>query len=114
MKYLCLIYNDERRVEAVPREQLETLTSDCESLIETLRTTGKLLAADRLQPTSAATTIRFEGGKPAITDGPFAETKEQLGGFFLISAKDLDEALSIASRLPPARLGCVEVRPVHE
>jgi hypothetical protein len=114
MKYLCLIYSDERRIETMPRTEVEAVMRDCETVVGTLRTSGKLIAANRLKPTALATTIRFENGKPSITDGPFAETKEQLGGFWLIDAKDLDEALSIASRMPPARLGCVEVRPISE
>jgi hypothetical protein len=114
MKYLCLIYNDERRVETMPQDELDAVMRDCEPFVETLRAKGKLIAADRLQPTGMATTIRIgNGGKASITDGPFAETKEQLGGYYLIDARDLDEAISIASRIPPARFGCVEVRPIR-
>jgi hypothetical protein len=114
MKYLCLIYHDENKTEALPPAELETVVGDCAPVLEELTSNGQLLAAERLRPTSAATTLRIDAGKVSITDGPFAETKEQLGGFFLVRAKNLDEAIDIASRLPPARLGSVEVRPVWE
>jgi hypothetical protein len=115
MKYLCLIYNDEMKTEALPASDIQAVVRDCEPLSAALKSDGKLLAAHRLKPTSTATTLRIDGAKVCITDGPFAETKEQLGGFFLLQANDLDEAISIASRLPPARLGgSVEVRPVWE
>ncbi|MEX2126389.1 MAG: YciI family protein [Woeseia sp.] len=112
MKYLCLIYSDEKRLETIPRRELDAMLDSCEPFSEGLRKNGQLIAAERLQPVSAATTIRLQHGKPSITDGPFAETKEQLGGFYLIEAKDLNDAIKIASNIPPARLGCVEVRPV--
>ena len=115
MKYLCLIYNDEKKIDALSADDVQTVVDDCEPFSAALRSKGQLLAAERLRATSTATTIRIEAGKVSITDGPFAETKEQLGGFFLVDAKDLDEAISIASRLPPAQLGgAVEVRPVWE
>jgi hypothetical protein len=81
---------------------------------ELLREHGQFIACERLQPTHAATTVRLREGKVAVTDGPFAETKEQLAGFYLIEARDLNEAIRIAARIPPARLGCVEVRPVWD
>jgi hypothetical protein len=115
MKYLCLIYNDEKKTNAIPAGEMQAVIDDCEPYTAGLKDRGQLIAAERLKPTSTATTLRLDGGKLSITDGPFAETKEQLGGFLLIDARDLDEAMSIASRMPPARLGgSVEVRPVWE
>ena len=115
MKYLCLIYHDEKKIDALSADDINAVVGDCEPFTAELKSNGQLLAAERLKTTSSATTIRVDSGKVSITDGPFAETKEQLGGFFLVEAKDLDEAIGIASRLPPARLGgAVEVRPVWE
>lgn len=115
MKYLCLIYNEEKKTNALPPEEIKAVTDACEPYTAALMNKGQLVAAERLRPTSAATTLRVDGETVSITDGPFAETKEQLGGFLLIDAKDLDEAISIASKMPPARLGgAVEVRPVWE
>lgn len=115
MKYLCLIYNDEKKTNALPASEMQAVLDACEPYTAGLKGNGRLIAAERLRPTSTATTLRVDGGKVSITDGPFAETKEQLGGFLLIDAKDLDEAISIASEMPPARLGgSVEVRPVWE
>ena len=115
MKYLCLIYNDEKKTNALPTGQMQAVLDECEPYTAGLRDHGQLIAAERLRPTNTATTIKVVGGKVSITDGPFAETKEQLGGFLLIDARDLDEALSIAAKMPPARLGgSVEVRPVWE
>jgi len=114
MKYLCLIYNDENGFDSFPREAVKAAMDGCEQFSATLRKRGQLLAAARLEPTCTATTIRLEGERVSVTDGPFAETKEQLGGFYLIEARDLDEAISVASKLPPAVFGCVELRPVME
>ena len=114
MKYLCLIYSDEKRLETVPQREVDEMLEQCEPFAAGLRKNGHLIAAERLQPVAAATTIRFERGKPSVTDGPYAETKEQLGGFYLIDARNLDEAITIASNIPPARFGTVEVRPIWE
>jgi hypothetical protein len=114
MKYLCLIYSDENSLDSIPPNVLNAALDGCEEFSAALRNKGTLLAAERLKPTSTATTIRLDGERVSITDGPFAETKEQLGGFFLIEARDLDDAISVASKLPPARFGCVEVRPIME
>lgn len=114
MKYLCLIYSDEQAFERIPHSEVDAALGVCEEFSAGLREKGILIAAERLMPTSKATTVRLNGKRVAITDGPFAETKEQLGGFYLIEAKDLDEAISVASRLPPARFGCVELRPIME
>lgn len=114
MKYLCLIYSDEIAFDRTPQHVLDEMLDGCEAFCATLRSNGTLLAAERLKPTTTATTIRFDGDRACCTDGPFAETKEQLGGFFLLEARDLDEAISVASKFPPARFGCVEVRPIME
>jgi hypothetical protein len=106
MKYLCLVYMREQDLTAVPDR-------DCMAFGDTLRASGRYLAAEALQPVETATTVRVRDGKVAITDGPFAETKEQLAGFYLIEARDLDEALQVAARIPPARAGTIEVRPVR-
>jgi len=107
MKYVCLVYSEEK--------QLETISdNECFANGEALRKSGRYLAAEALQPVQAAVTVRVRNGKISITDGPFAETKEHLAGFYLIDATDLDEAIQIASKIPPARVGSIEVRPVRE
>jgi hypothetical protein len=112
MKYLCLIYANESEM-AVRREGDNRLMLDEYFTFTTdIKKNGKYVAGEALQPTSTATTVRVRSGKLAATDGPFAETKEQLGGFYLIDAVDLNEAIQIAGRIPGARTGCVEVRPV--
>ena len=107
MKYLCLVYLEESNLHAVP-------DSECKKCGEALRQSGHHIAAEALQPVHTATTVRVRNGKLGVTDGPFAETKEQLAGFYLIDAADLNEAIQLASRIPPARIGSVEVRPVRE
>jgi len=106
MKYLCLVYLDEKRLDELPDE-------DCVDFDTAIRKSGQCIASEALQPVRTATTVRVRNGKAAVTDGPFAETKEQLAGFYMIEAKNLDEAIQIASRIPPARVGCIEVRPVR-
>jgi hypothetical protein len=105
MKYLCLVYMED--IHAIPDRE-------CLACGNALRESGKLIAAEPLHPVQTATTLRIRDGKVSITDGPFAETKEQLAGFYLVDAKDLDEALQIAAKIPPARAGSIEVRPVRE
>lgn len=114
MRYLCLIYNEEAKVAAMPPAAVEAIAGECVDYDETLKAHGQFVACERLQPTPAATTVRLRNGKVAVTDGPFAETKEQLAGFYLIEARDLNEAIRLAAQIPPARLGCVEVRPVWD
>jgi hypothetical protein len=114
MKYLCLIYNDEQQVAAMPPEAIEAIVGECAGYDEKLSRNGQLIACERLQPTRTAATIRLRDARVSVTDGPFAETKEQLAGFFLIEARDLNEAIRLAAQAPPARLGCVEVRPVWQ
>ena len=111
MKYMLLIYGDEKAWTVEEREQcMEDSTRICHELNEQ----GKYLGSSPLQPVSMATSVRVRGGKRMVTDGPFAETKEQLGGFYLIDATDLDDAINIAARIPTAKHGCVEVRPIYD
>ena len=107
MKYLCLVYLEKDKLHAVP-------DSECVACGQGFRQSGLLVAAEALQPVDTATTVRVRNGKVTVTDGPFAETKEQLAGFYLVEARDLNEAIQIASKIPPAREGSVEVRPVRE
>ena len=107
MKYLCLVYLAEEKLRAVPDHECRTCGNG-------FRESGVLLAAEALRPAHTAATVRVRNGSVSITDGPFAETKEQLAGFYLIEAKDLDEAVRTAAKIPPAREGSVEVRPVRE
>jgi hypothetical protein len=107
LKYLCLVYAEERKLD-------EIQDSECMANGEGLKTSGHYIAAEALQSVSAATTVRVRNGKLTVTDGPFAETKEQLAGFYLIDARDLNEAIQLAAKIPPARVGSIEVRPVRE
>lgn len=111
MKYMLLIYGDEQALTDAEREHCY---QESTQLAHDLHASGKFIAADPLHPTVAATSVRVREGKRLITDGPFAETHEQLGGYFLVDAANLDEALAIAERIPMARRGTVEVRPVIE
>jgi len=111
MKYMLLTYLDELALSETEREQCY---GESAQLAQDLNSKGQYLAAAPLHPTSTATSIRVRDGKRLVTDGPFAETREQLGGFFLIDAKDLDEAIGVAARIPVARMGTVEIRPVME
>jgi hypothetical protein len=114
VKYLCLVYHEEKKLDALPRNEWNPLVDESLALREELRTSGRGIAAEALQPVDTAMTVRVRGGKASTTDGPFVETKEQLGGFFLIDVSDLNEAIQVASRIPGARLGSVEVRPVRD
>lgn len=111
MKYMLLIYMNEKAMDESEREQCY---KDSAELARDLAAKGKYLSANPLQPVATATSVRVRNGKRLVTDGPFAETREQLGGYFLIDARDLDEAMSIAERIPAARKGTVEIRPVIE
>ena len=113
MKYLCLICA-EKVMEQMTAEDAERHYREYESYIDEIRASGHYLGCNRLLPPDAATTVRVRNGRIATTDGPWVETKEQLGGYFLIEARDLNEAIRIAARIPGARIGCVEVRPVAE
>jgi hypothetical protein len=109
MKYLLLIYMTENAMNEAERGHCYVESTQ---LAHDLKARGQYLAANPLQPVATATSVRVRNGKPVVTDGPFAETREQLGGYFLIDAKHLDEAIGIAARIPAARLGTVEIRPV--
>jgi len=114
MKYLCMIFFDEKKLDALPEQEYEALVNESLAYDDALRSSGHLLANQALQSVHAATTIRPRGGKMAISDGPFAETKEQIGGFIPIAARDLDEAIKLASGIPSVRPGGVEIRPIKE
>src|SRR5580765_7900477 len=114
MKYLCLIYENEKSFESIPPAEGEAIMNEYFSFTEDIRKNGKYVAGEALQPTPTATTVRVRNGKVSTTDGPFAETKEQLGGFYLIEAKDLNDAIQVAAKIPSARVGSVEVRPVMD
>jgi hypothetical protein len=114
MKYLCLIYQDEAKIDAMPQDEYDAIISDVLAYREELRQNGHYLASSPLQSVDSATTIRVRHGKMTITDGPFAETREQVGGFYLIEATDLNDAIRIASKMPPARIGSIEIRPLKE
>ncbi len=114
MKYMLLCYDDERAWERVGEEALGAARDEAVQLCHEIKARGQYLLASPLHSVSTATSVRVRNGKPLVTDGPFAETREQLGGFYLIDVKDLNEAISIAARHPGARLGTVEIRPVVE
>ncbi|MEO8258790.1 MAG: YciI family protein [Acidobacteriota bacterium] len=107
MKYLCLVYLEDDKLRAVPDRE-------CAACGEGLKQSGLLVAAEALQPVESATTLRVRNGRVSITDGPFAETKEQLAGFYLIEARDLNDAIQAAAKIPPAREGSIEIRPIRE
>lgn len=112
MKYMLMMYFEEN--SALTQKQREQCYQDSAAFAQNLHASGKFIGASPLQPTSTATSLRLQDGKRIVTDGPFAETREQLGGFFLIDAKDLDEAIDIASRVPAGQYGTVEIRPLVE
>ena len=114
MKYLCLIYSEEKQIAALPETEYKSRVGEYMAFTQGIQKSGHLIASERLQPTHTATTIRSRNGKISTTDGPFAETKEQLGGFYLINARDLNEAIQVASKIPGARFGSIEVRPIWE
>lgn len=107
MKYVCLVYGEEGPMRDMP-------DADCAEFAGSLDASGHLIVGQALQPVETATTVRVRNGKTSVVDGPFAETKEQLAGFYLIEARDLNEAIRIASGIPPARIGSIEVRPARE
>lgn len=114
MKYICLAYEEESKLNALSRSEWDALRAETLEYVERLRSNGHLVSAEPLQSVKTASTVRVRGGKVSITDGPFAETKETLGGFFLIDARDLNEAIQIAAKWPSARLGSIEVRPIDD
>jgi hypothetical protein len=114
MQYLLLIYGNEADRVNATKADMEAMFGQYRDFTQSIIQSGHMRAGDALQPTTTATTVRIRDGKTLRTDGPFAETKEQLGGFYLIEARDLNEAIRLASRMPPARIGCIEVRPLKE
>jgi hypothetical protein len=113
MKYLCLIYDEEAKWAKMTQDEAGKMMAEYGAFTEDINKSGHYVGGNRLQPTSTATTVRSRGGKVSTTDGPYAETKEQLAGFYLIEAKDLNDAVQVASRIPSAKLGAIEVRPIH-
>jgi len=114
MKYLLLIYHDEQRWSELGESERQQIYGEYRKLREELQSRGQFLNGSQLQPVTTATSIRVRDGKELVTDGPFAETHEQLGGYFLIEARNLDEANAIAAKIPSARMGTIEVRPLVE
>jgi hypothetical protein len=112
MKYMLLIHDDERAFQSLSEADRQAVYAEYRKFSEQITASGNYLSGSELQPTSAATTVRVRDGKRLVTDGPFAEAREQLGGYYLIEAKDLDEALAVAARIPSARTGTIEVRPL--
>jgi len=112
VKYLLLIYDEERAWGTMSDADRQRLMGEYRKLSEDLKAGGQYVAGSQLQPVATATSVRVRNGKRVLTDGPFAETREQLGGYYLVEAKNLDEAVAIAERIPSARLGTIEVRPL--
>lgn len=106
MKYLCLIYGEEEKITAMDDDE-------CLACDTAMRASGHCVASEALQPVATATTVRIRNDRVSVSDGPFAETKEQLAGFYLLEARDLNEAIQLAARIPPARVGCIEIRPIR-
>jgi hypothetical protein len=114
MKFMIMCCTEEKKLADMPKADLDAVVEETSAYCEALHKSGTLITAEALQPVDMATTVRVRQGKLSTTDGPFAETKEQFGGFFLINARDLNEAIQVASRFPSARIGSMEVRPVME
>lgn len=114
MRYLCLIYSNEKELGAMTQKEMDALMQEYFAFTGDIQKSGHYLGGEALQPVETATTVRVRNGKVSSTDGPFAETKEQLGGYYLVEARDLNDAIQVAARIPSARKGCVEVRPIME
>ena len=114
MKYLCLIYDDEKKLATMSKDEGDAFMGEYFAFTEGIKQSGHYLGGNALKPVATATTIRNRGGKLSTTDGPFAETKEQLGGYYLIEARDLNDALQVAAKIPSVRTGTIEVRPIQE
>ena len=114
MRYLCLIYDEEKKLGAMAKSESDAFMGEYFAFTEGIKQSGHFLGGEALQPVQTATTVRVRNGKVSTTDGPFAETKEQLGGYYIVNAKDLNDAIQVASKIPSARLGSVEVRPIQE
>ena len=114
MRYLCLIYEDESLWQRMPKTETDKVFAEYFAFTDAIKKSGHYVSGNPLQPSRTATTVRVRTGKVSTTDGPFAETKEQLGGYYLINARDLNDAIQVAARIPSARLGSIEVRPIME
>jgi len=114
MKYLCLIYDEEKKLAAMPKSEGDAFMGEYFGFTEGIKKSGHYLGGNALQPVQTATTVRVRNGKVSTTDGPFAETQEQLGGYYLIEAKDLNDAIQVAAKIPSSRIGSIEVRPIME
>ncbi len=114
MKYLCLAYEEEQKLNALTAKEWHALRQETLEYVDGLQKSGRLILTEPLKSATTAATVRVRDGNLSVTDGPFAETKEQIGGFFLIEAADLDDAVQVAAKWPSARLGTIEVRPVEE
>ena len=114
MRYLCLIYDEEKKVASMSKDESDAFMAEYFAFTEGIQKSGHYVGGEALQPVQTATTVRVRNSKVSTTDGPFAETKEQLGGYYLINARDLNDAIQVASKIPSARLGSVEVRPIME
>jgi hypothetical protein len=112
MKYLLLIHDDEKAFMGLSDTDRQAIYAEYRKFSEDIAASGNYVSGSELQPTSSATSVKVRGGKRLVTDGPFAETREQLGGYYLVEAKDLDEAIGLAARIPSARTGTIEVRPL--
>lgn len=114
MRYLCLIYDEEKQLAGMSKTESDQFMGEYFGFTEGIKQSGHYLGGEALQPVQTATTVRVRNGRVSTTDGPFAETREQLGGYYLIAARDLNDAIQVAAKIPSARLGCVEVRPIQE
>jgi len=113
MKYLCLIYDDEKKWETMSKAEADAYMGEYFAFTDGIKGSGHYVGGEALKPVATATTVRFRNGKLSTTDGPFAETKEQLGGYYLIEARDLNDAIQVASKIPSVRTGSIEVRPIE-
>ena len=114
MKYLCLFYDEEKKLNSMSMADGEAFMGEYFGFTEGIKKSGHYLGGNALQPVQTATTVRVRNGKMSTTDGPFAETQEQLGGYYLIEAKDLNDAIRVAAQIPSSRIGSIEVRPIME
>jgi hypothetical protein len=114
MKYLCLIYDEEKKLSSMSKTEGDAMMGEYFAFTEGIKKSGHYLGGNALQPVHTATTVRVRNGKVSTTDGPFAETQEQLGGYYLIEAKDLNDAIQVAQKIPSSRIGSIEVRPIME
>jgi hypothetical protein len=114
MKYLLLCCHEEKKLDSMSQSECVAMMEETMAYCEALKKSGHLIAVEQLEPVQTAVTVRVRNGKASVTDGPFAETKEQVGGFFLINVRDLNEAVQVASKFPSVRFGSMEVRPVRE